>query len=395
MTDINIQNLALIFTVTVGVLYFFIHDYFGYKSSKAKEEEAKKSFDSTINRLSSEDNVSKLSAAIMLRRFMKPNCKEYQTLCHESINVISSMLKIQPSGVFQKTLADGLAYSNDLSNADLQKTNLQDCYFGKKGMSPILIENTDFFLADLSYALVENVKGKAVFYHSILFCTQIKNCDLSGSDFREADLSGTSFKNVILKDANFSNAINIPQAIKSKLKDGICTEEQAINAKEPTKGKTIFFSMPSTMKKEEELIAKDFKLFLEEEGYDVIYYKKDDYPCFGQLNKVKEKIKDSVGMIAFGFEQLHIKEATYRPQTKDERIWKDFWQSTPWSEIEVGMGIMKSMPILIVKSPNINHGIFDNKLSECFIVTLATTTDSRNLSQNKDIAEWLSKINAL
>lgn len=37
-----------------------------------------------------------------------------------------------PTGVFQKTLADGLAYGHDLSKADLQKTNLQDAYIGSK-----------------------------------------------------------------------------------------------------------------------------------------------------------------------------------------------------------------------------------------------------------------------
>lgn len=34
----------------------------------------------------------------------------------ESINVIASMLKVLPTGVFQKTLADGLAYAVNLSN---------------------------------------------------------------------------------------------------------------------------------------------------------------------------------------------------------------------------------------------------------------------------------------
>ena len=116
------------------------------------------------------------------------------------------MLKEGPTGVFQKTLADGLAYAVNLSNVDLQRTNLQDTYLGRKDGTSILMDNTDLFLSDLSYALIEHVDGKVIFYLSILFCSQIKNCDFSGATFREADLTNTCFKNVILKDADFTGA---------------------------------------------------------------------------------------------------------------------------------------------------------------------------------------------
>ena len=49
----------------------------------------------------------------------------------ETINVISSMLKIHPTGIYQKTLGDGLAYAGNLNYADLQRTNMQDLYLGK------------------------------------------------------------------------------------------------------------------------------------------------------------------------------------------------------------------------------------------------------------------------
>lgn len=71
----------------------------------------------------------RLASAIMLRRFLNRNVQKSNLfLYQESANVISSMLKILPTGIFQKTLADGLAYTTDLSNMDLQKTNLQDVY---------------------------------------------------------------------------------------------------------------------------------------------------------------------------------------------------------------------------------------------------------------------------
>ena len=392
-----IAVITVVSAIVVGVLKFIINDIYDFKNSNRRKEESKNSLTSIISNLSSSENTSKLSAAIMLRRFMNTKIShEFPYLQTEAINVIASMLKVLPTGVFQKTLADGLAYAVNLSNVDLQRTNLQDTYLGRKDGTSILMDNTDLFLSDLSYALIEHVDGKAIFYRSILFCSQIKNCDFSGATFREADLTNTCFKNVILKDADFTGAINIPEAIEKELvlSDGksIYPHEEPVSAKHSTLDKSIFFSMPSVMSKENELLTKDYKAYLEGLGYNVIYYIKDDYPSFGQLNRIREKILASSAMVAFGFKQTNIHDATFRPQTNNEEKWNDKWLATPWNEIEVGMGLMKGMPILLVKDPHIDMGIFDSNLSECFVANVSTDDDSRKLAQNKEVVKWLSKI---
>ena len=392
-----IAVITVVSAIVVGVLKFIINDIYDFKNSNKRKEESKNSLTSIISNLSSSENTSNLSAAIMLRRFMNTKIShEFPYLQTESINVIASMLKVLPTGVFQKTLADGLAYAVNLSNVDLQRTNLQDTYLGRKDGTSILMDNTDLFLSDLSYALIEHVDGKAIFYRSILFCSQIKNCDFSGATFREADLTNTCFKNVILKDADFTGAINIPEAIEKELvlSDGksIYPHEEPVSAKHSTLDKSIFFSMPSVMSKENELLTKDYKAYLEGLGYNVIYYIKDDYPSFGQLNRIREKILASSAMVAFGFKQTNIHDATFRPQTNNEEKWNDKWLATPWNEIEVGMGLMKGMPILLVKDPHIDMGIFDSNLSECFVANVSTDDDSRKLAQNKEVVKWLSKI---
>lgn len=392
-----IAVITVVSAIVVGVLKFIINDIYDFKNSNKRKEESKNSLTSIISNLSSSENTSKLSAAIMLRRFMNTKIShEFPYLQTESINVIASMLKVLHTGVFQKTLADGLAYAVNLSNVDLQRTNLQDTYLGRKDGTSILMDNTDLFLSDLSYALIEHVDGKAIFYRSILFCSQIKNCDFSGATFREADLTNTCFKNVILKDADFTGAINIPEAIEKELvlSDGksIYPHEEPVSAKHSTLDKSIFFSMPSVMSKENELLTKDYKAYLEGLGYNVIYYIKDDYPSFGQLNRIREKILASSAMVAFGFKQTNIHDATFRPQTNNEEKWNDKWLATPWNEIEVGMGLMKGMPILLVKDPHIDMGIFDSNLSECFVANVSTDDDSRKLAQNKEVVKWFSKI---
>lgn len=387
-----IPGLLALFTSICGVLYFFLFSYLGIKSKRARREEEKMSFDSIVGNLSSSDNTTRLASAILLRRFLKGKVQN-SNLFQESVNVISSMLKVVPTGIFQKTLADGLAYAVDLSDMDLQKTNLQDVYLGRKDNKKIKLDSTDFYLSDLSYALLENLSGHAIFYRSILFCTQIKNSDLSYSTFREADLTRVNFKNVLLKGTDFSGALRIPEKIRAKLVDGIYMDDDLVTAGHDMKsGKNIFFSMPSVMEKSEELLTKDFKLFLEEQGYNIHYYIKDDYPCYGQLNKIREKVMNSVGMVAFGFKQIKIKEAIFRPNTKDEEVWSNKWMSTPWNDIEVGMALMEGMPVLIVKSPVVDSGVFYEKLSECFVASISTTEDNRKLSLNKEVLRWLSKL---
>ena len=88
--------------------------------------------------------------------------------------------------------------------------------------------------------------------------------------------------------------------------------------------------------------------------------------------------------------QIH--NDTFRPKTNNEEKWNDKWLATPWNEIEIGMGLMKGMPILLVKDPHIDMGIFDSNLSECFVANVSTDDDSRKLAQNKEVVKWLSKI---
>lgn len=391
--DIIFQSSSIaILTAAIIAIFKFGFEYLNIKSKNKLREEYKTLFNKTVTGLSSSLKSTQLTSAILLRRFLtKEVQKKAPNLTKETINVISSLAKTLPTNIFQKTLVDGLSYTKDLSFCDLQKTNLQDALLGNK-KHQLIMNNTDLFLADLSYANLNNIIGHNIcFYRSILFCTRIKNCDFSNADFRNADLSGIYLENCTLNGANFTDAINIPQVIKDNLDNGICKCAEKITTEEKTTNKTIFFSMPGIMSKNDESLTKEYKKILEKRGYNVIYYTSDKYPQFGQFNKVRADILRSSGMIAFGLKQLNIKKASYRPNTIEEANWEEKWLSTPWSEIEVGMGLMKGMPILLVTDPDITDGVFDDNLSECFVSKISTTEDCRKLEQNKSFEEWISK----
>ncbi len=393
----NAASIAVIGGAVYAIIKFI---YYIVTLKKTRRENLKASFDRTIDQLSSNSKTSQLSAAVLLRRFLGTKiAKKYPYLEKETINVISSLAKTLPTNVFQKTLVDGLAYASDLSFCDLQKTNLQDALLDNKKRH-ILMNETDLFLSDLSYANIEGITGHGIiFYRAILFCTRIKNCDFTGANFRGADLTGVAFKDCILNGADFTNALNVPLSIKQKLQDGVFPvmkdkkkRDVKITARHESNEKTIFFSMPGLLTKEDELLTKDIKMTLAKMGYEVIYYNRDKYPSFGQFNRVRESIARSSAIVAFGLKQLNIEKASYRPGTEEERIWNGKWMSTPWSEIEVGMGLMKGMPILLVCDPAIDNGVFDSSLSECFVATIYTTEDCKKLEQNPKFIEWLSKI---
>ncbi len=378
--------------VISGVLIAYITE----KITRKKEKAAiVLSFSQTVDSLSSQKQESQLSAAILLRRYFDIKPIFAKPFMHdETINVIASLLRTLPTGIYQKTLADGLAYAkgSGLTQMDLQKANLQNAYIGHK-QRRLQCQVTDFFSADLSFALLENVDAQnAVFCDAIFLNASIKGSDMSCADFRRANLTHAYFKQTRLYHANFSGAVGIPDEILAKLdENGIYQDASSVTTKQAKMRGQIFFSMPGVMSKNDELITMAYKDILEKAGYAVIYYKKDDYPRFGQLNNVCSNIKKCTGVIAFGFKQLQINSAIYHPMTNYEEPYDGKWHSTPWSEIEVGMSIACGLPILLVHDDAITQGIFDEVLNENFMGRLSSHIDVREISKKSVFNEWLKK----
>lgn len=385
----NLSGIAVVVTAVIAFTYVVIETI----THKKEKAEILNSFSETVKQLASDNSESQLSAAILLRRFINMELGfRGKFLYEETINVISSLLRTLPTGIYQKTLGDGLAYAEDLSGKDLQKTNLQDLYIGNKTRK-IKMHETDMYMSDLSYALLQNIDGNGIiFYNAILLCTVIKDCDFTNANFNGADLAHVKMKNVLLKGASFCNANNIPDIIKAKLEKDIFVGNDLITTDQKDDTKTIFFSMPGVMTKYDEIITKEYKRLLENRGYEVIYCIKDDYPKFGQFNKIKKSIERSSGVIAFGFKQLNIVNGVLRPHTNKELNLSSKWLPTPWNDIEVGMALMNGLPILLVHDADITQGVFDQNLNECFVGKISTEIDTRRIERNPIFEAWINKV---
>lgn len=391
--------------IVVVIVGTAIREYIKWKGAKSDEtlrDEYQSSFNKVVRDLSS-DNISlQLTSAILLRRFFMVSemRKNPDFLKEETINVISSLLRTLPSSVFQKTVGDGLAYAKDLNGVDLQRTNLQDvCLEGKNGR--LILNYADLFMADLSHALVKNVDAEgAYFYHGILLKTRFKNCNLKYADFRNADLTKACFENVDLYKAKFDGAINIPKEISDGLEDYIdengniyraYMKEDKVSTSLYQNLGNIFFSIPGCTNAEDNALINEYRKVIEGMNYNVVCYSRDQYPQYGQLNKVRKDILQSSAMVVFGFKQIFIDKATFRPNTKEEQVWEKKWLPTPWNEIEVGLGAMLGLPILLVKDNDINSGIFDSHLSESFIATVSANDNINDVIKDKPFNLWLSK----
>lgn len=433
----NVEALYTIGLVLSGVILYVITKIF--RTNNQKRQDTQEQFTSVVQQLSLDNETSKLSAAIILRRFFD-TVIDKERFRKETINVISSMLRIHPTGIYQKTLGDGLAYAGNLNYADLQRTNMQDLYLGKKnkkddelekkGLTPkdlglldkfifhlvngfsynedswkITTDFTDMYRANLSYALVENIVGfGTVFNSSILNHTNVKNCTFRKADFKYADLTNVYFENVILEGSNFKGAIGIPEEMIEHLEwrdkgtkdEAYVFKDAHLFSMDKTKKrggghKKVFFSMPGTKTASEEALILYYQKILEKRGIEVKYYERDHYPKDGQLSKVKQEISHSNAMIAFGLKQIEIKSGRLNPDKKDFE--ENLWLPTPWNEIEVGMGVMANLPILLVRDDKIEIGVFDKVISEYKIKSLSSAIPLKNIEVNEEFNKWLDLFN--
>lgn len=399
-----------IVAIAVGALSIGISsimNYYGVFSISKQKELLQQSFNNVVAQLSSDNKSAQLSAAVLLRRFFRVkltyhffiNKKKHPDddtfLKVETINVISSLLRTLPTGVYQKTLADGLASCDNLERADLQNTNLQNAYIGNDTHT-ISLAHVDLFMANLSKALIKNVNAQGAYMpDAILTDARIKNSDFSGADFRGADLTNCYFDKVHLLGADFTDAVNVPQEIASDLKNGKYTKEDVVSTNKAQREKVIFFSMSGSLTYDEAALIDTYKKFLRTLGYTPDDYKRDTYPKFGQLTSVKARIERCAGMIVFGSKQIFVKDGVFRPNLEDEDVWKNRWLSTAWNEIEVGMAIMRGIPILLVKSTELSTGIFDSCLNEVMVSTASGTTNATNLEEDDAIKAWLSNLRSI
>lgn len=204
-------------TAILGIL-----KYFNYRTRTDRLTIVGQSFSETVDALAAKDEIKRLAAAILLRRFFDPHTEQgigrtpYQK---EALRVIAALLRAtKQESEFQKLLADGLGHAPDLHGADLQGCNLSGAYLGDRLGRRVDITRADLYEADLSNASLRGAIAKeTVFYGATLTNTVLEGADLTSADFRNADLSQARFGGAILDGARFDGAKNLPDEVVTRL----------------------------------------------------------------------------------------------------------------------------------------------------------------------------------
>jgi len=204
-------------TAILGIL-----KYFNYRTRTDRLTIVGQSFSETVDALAAKDEIKRLAAAILLRRFFDPHTEQgsgrtpYQK---EALRVIAALLRAtEQESEFQKLLADGLGYAPNLHGADLQGCNLSGAYLGDRLGRQVDISGADLYKADLSNASLRGAIAKeTVFYGATLANTVLEGADLTSADFRDADLTHARFGDAILDGARFDGARNVPDDIVARL----------------------------------------------------------------------------------------------------------------------------------------------------------------------------------
>jgi Pentapeptide repeats (8 copies) len=168
-------------TAILGIL-----KYFNYRTRTDRLTLVGHTFSETVDALAAKDEIKRLAAAILLRRFFDPHTEQgsgrtpYQK---EALRVIAALLRAtKQESEFQKLLADGLGHAPDLHGADLQGCNLSGAYLGDRLGRPVDISGADLYKANLSRASLRGAIAKeTVFYGATLANTVLEGADLTAS----------------------------------------------------------------------------------------------------------------------------------------------------------------------------------------------------------------------
>lgn len=185
----------------------------GYKTRRARLAVVGASFKETVDALSADNEVKRMAAAVLLRRYFDRTSEQgvgrRAPYRKEAIEVIAGMLRQEQPVRVQKVLADGLRYAVDLTHTDLQRCDLSDSYIGQKVGDPMSADLTeaDLFGAICLGTSFRNVTAvRTVFYGANLRKAVFEGANCQGANFRDANCQGAKFGGADLANADFTGA---------------------------------------------------------------------------------------------------------------------------------------------------------------------------------------------
>jgi len=396
-------NLIAALLALLGAL-FGLNTFFKFRTRRDRLQEVGESFERLTNGLGSKVQVERLSSAALLPRFFDPKSEfgvRDTSYAYDAAKLAAAILKTEPTGVVQKTLADGLAEASSLSGIDFQRANLRNCFWGPRGDGRVLeASKTDFYRADLSSASLRGADlHGAIFKSAQLVETVLNQANLRGCNFDLANLRGASFDGALLAGASFVGASNMP----SVLADAVGSDGKYAGDVVPSSDSTIesvdargrvFLSRPSECDRQSLVLIAQITQGVAAAGMELVDFPPDEYGTGAPLDEVKQRVRGCDGVIILGVPQIEADRAIWRGGTAKKKTVKRTFFATPWNHIEAGIAVGLDKPILIVKD-EVAEGIFAIG-DQPHAVNIADVHDDDTLTNLDNIvSEWAKDLSVM
>jgi hypothetical protein len=381
-------------------------------------------FSDCTKSLHSDNEVSRITAAILLRSYLrKPGFRK------SALKVYVALLRVLPKGNVQKTLADGLGYIDKAIGHDFQKINMHDVLIKPKSYIKyeitendkfkrfkIMMQRADFYRSNITECSIHSVNfDKAVFYDARLYKTTFRNCTFQKADFRGSDMNGVKFIDCNLEGAEFKGAKRLEtsyvtvskkvlhnvilaeygnfkvvaekdidpnvnyqkklyvEQVKKPLLDFLdesgrfSSKQHQGSYKEDAFRRFVFVSRLGIMDSHQQMQYERLLQYLSDTyDMDFITLDRKEYMNYGQLNTIKDTMELCAGVIVFAFSYLDVESgAIHKNLSSDDMVAKKASSYTsPWIQIEAAFASSLKLPTLVVMGNGVEcDGIFDDKIT--------------------------------
>ena len=393
-------NLAAAALACIGALVG-LRQFLRFRTHRDRLSEIGQSFTRLANGLGAGTQIERLSAAALLPKFFDPKSEfgmKRSPYAGDAARLMVAVLKTEPTGVVQKTLADGLAGAPSLLGADFQRANLRNCYWGRRrDGTAVSAPKADFFRADLSAASLKGADlRKAVFMGAQLVTTVLKEADLRDCNFNSANLRGASFDGALLAGASFVGAHHIPGVITELLDangkytgDVVPTSTSAPS--DSHRPRRVFLSRPSQCDGKALVMVAQIMRGVTASGLELVTFPPDEYGTGAPLDEVKQRIGSCDAVIILGVPQIEADLATLRVGTIAEKTIKNASLATPWNQIEAGVAAALDKPLLIVRD-DVTEGIFEIGDQPHTITIIDAGVPDELTRLDAVVAEWAARL---
>jgi hypothetical protein len=100
-----------------------------------------------------------------------------------------------------------------------------------------------------------------------------------------------------------------------------------------------------------------------------------DYPATAPLGEVLKLMRSCKGALVLGLNQLNVTRGTFKPGTSTAKEVSGVALPTPWNQIEAGIAVALGLPLLLVREPGVEGGVFDVGSSDRFVHQATLSSD--------------------